>query len=348
MRTLTLLTAIVLFGCTSSDAPNAAIDAASCTAKDYLDYSERDDLTTAGIKMIPIETEKGTFKVWTKRIGNNPDMKLLLLHGGPGMTHEYLESFDSFMPGAEIEYYYYDQLDSYRSDQPNDSSLWTVDRFVDEVEQVRTALGLDSTNFYLYGSSWGGILAMEYALKYQENLKGLIISNMMASIDDYNRYAEEVLGPQLPPDVLAEIVGYEKAGDYGNPRYLELINEHFYPDHVMHKPLEEWPEPVNRSFKHGNFDLYVKMQGPSEFGIKGNARLLGWDVKHQLHTLTVPTLSIGATHDTMDPEHMKWIASEVQNGEFLLCPNGAHLCMWDDQEHFFPGLISFMKRVNGQ
>ena len=137
----------------------------------YLDYSKRDDILSGGVKMVPIKTSAGEFNVWTKRIGNNPTMKVLLLHGGPGATHEYLEAFDSYFPNAEIEYYYYDQLESYYSDQPNDSTLWTVERYVDEVEQVRTALGLNKDNFYLYGSSWGGILCMEYALKYQNNLK---------------------------------------------------------------------------------------------------------------------------------------------------------------------------------
>jgi len=135
---------------------------------DYLDYSDREDNLSGGIKLIPISTPKGDFRVWTKRVGNNPDMKVLLLHGGPGATHEYMECFDSYFPHARIEYYYYDQLESAYSDQPSDSSLWEVDRFVDEVEQVRKALGLDSTNFFLFGHSWGGILGLEYALKYQQ------------------------------------------------------------------------------------------------------------------------------------------------------------------------------------
>ncbi len=137
----------------------------------YLDYSNRDDVLSGGVKLIPVDTAKGTFNVWTKRIGNHPTKKVLLLHGGPGMTHEYLEAFDSYFPGAEIEYYHYDQLGSYYSDQPDEPDLWEIDRFVEEVEQVRVARGLDATNFYLYGQSWGGILAMEYALKYQKHLK---------------------------------------------------------------------------------------------------------------------------------------------------------------------------------
>ena len=99
--------------------------------------------------MIPISTPKGEFKVWTKRVGNNPDMKVLLLHGGPGGTHEVFLCSDGYFPAEGIEYIYYDQLGSYYSDQPSDTSLWTIDRFVKEVEQVRIALNLDKNNFYL-------------------------------------------------------------------------------------------------------------------------------------------------------------------------------------------------------
>ena len=312
----------------------------------YLDYSNRDDKLSGGVKMIPIQTSVGEFKVWTKRVGNNPTMKVLLLHVGPGATHEVFEVFDSYFPNAEIEYYYYDQLESAYSDQPNDSSLWSVDRYVNEVEQVRKALGLNSDNFYLLGSSWGGILCMEYALKYQSNLKGLIVSNMMASIPDYVTYANEVLGPQLDSDVLTEIKALEAAGDFENPRYSELIYTNYYPEHVLRMPLEEWPDPVNRAFAHINLDLYVTMQGPSEFGVVGDAKLKNWDIKAKLSNISIPTLTIGGAYDTMDPKHMEWIASEVQNGQYLHCPNGSHLAMYDDAENYFKGLIEFIKSVD--
>jgi len=313
---------------------------------DYLDSSQKEDQYLGGIKMIPISTPKGEFNVWTKRVGNNPTMKVLLLHGGPGMTHEIYESFDGYIPNEGIEYYYYDQLGSYYSDQPKDLSLWDLDRFVEEVEQVRIALGLTNDNFYLYGQSWGGILGMQYALKYQQNLKGLIISNMVPSIPDYQKYSDEVLAPKLDPEVLKEIMFYEDKEDYTNARYMELVVNNYYTEHIIRLPVAEWPEPLNRSFKHTNFDVYVTMQGPSEFGIKGDANLKFWDVKADLHKITVPTLSIGATHDTMDPEQMKFISEEVQNGRFLLCPNGSHLSQFDDQKIFFEGLIKFIKDVD--
>ncbi|MDA0778505.1 MAG: proline iminopeptidase-family hydrolase [Bacteroidetes bacterium] len=335
------LTLFIFQGCNNAKTQNAKIEETS-----YLDYSNRDDKLSGGVKMIPIQTSAGEFKVWTKRVGNNPSMKVLLLHGGPGATHEYFEAFDSYFPNAEIEYYYYDQLESAYSDQPNDSSLWSVDRYVDEVEQVRIALGLNSDNFYLLGSSWGGILCMEYALKYQQNLKGLIVSNMMASIPDYITYANDVLGPQLPSDVLKEIRALEAKGDYSNPRYSELIFANYYPEHVLRMPLKEWPDPVNRAFAHINPDLYVTMQGPSEFGVVGDAKLKNWDIKGKLSTISTPTLTIGGTYDTMDPKHMEWIASEVENGQYLHCPNGSHLAMYDDADTYFKGLIEFIKSVD--
>jgi len=311
---------------------------------DYFDYSNKDDMLSGGVKMISITTPKGDFKVWTKRIGNNPKIKVLLLHGGPGLTHEGFEAFDSYFPHAGIEYYYYDQLGSYYSDQPQDTSLWSTERFVEEVEQVRKALNLTKDNFYLYGLSWGGILAIEYALKYQENLKGLIISNMMASIPAYNNYAKEVLAPQLDPLVLAEIRKIEANGDYENPRYTELLLANYYPEHILRMPLEEWPEPVNRTFKHLNYDIYVFMQGPSEFGASG--KLEHWDRTAELQRINVSTLIIGSEYDTMDPEHMKWMATQVQKGRYLYCPNGSHLALYDDQKIYIEGLIKFIKDVD--
>ncbi len=321
-------------------------DNGKATESSYLDYSSRDDKLSGGVRMIPIQTPSGEFNVWTKRVGNNPTMKVLLLHGGPGSTHEFFECFDSYFPKAEIEYYYYDQLESAYSDQPNDSSLWSVDRFVDEVEQVRVALGLDNTNFYLLGVSWGGILGIEYALKYQENLKGLIISNMVSSIPDYNKYANEVLGPQLPSEVLVEVKELEANGEFDNPRYSELLYQHYYTAHILRMPLEQWPNPVNRAFADLNHNFYVTMQGPSEFGITEDAKLINWDRSNDLSKITVPTLTIGGAHDTMDPEHMEWMATEVQNGNYLHCPNGSHLSMYDDQETYFKGLIQFIKDVD--
>ncbi len=312
----------------------------STTVEEY--FATKDSgVQMAGIKMIPIKTDVGTFKVWTKTIGNNPRVKVLLLHGGPAMTHEYMEAFESFFPKEGFEIIEYDQLGSYYSDQPTDSSLWTTERFVEEVEQVRTALGLTKDNFYLLGNSWGGILAMEYALKYQENLKGLIICNMMASIPDYEKY-NGILRSQMRPSLVDSLQQYEAKGLFKDPVYQQLVFNEYYTQHLCRLP--EWPEPVNRSFKHINESIYVMMQGPSEFKVGG--RLLTWDRKADLPKIAVPTLTVGAKYDTMDPAHMEWMSKQVKNGKYLYCPNGSHLCMWDDQKIFMDGVIQFIKETD--
>jgi proline iminopeptidase len=311
---------------------------------DYLDYSGRDDVLSGGVKMIAVDTAKGTFRVWTKRIGNRPSIKVLLLHGGPGATHEYLEAFDSYFPAAGIEYYYYDQLGSHFSEQPDEPELWELSRFVEEVEQVRQALGMQRDNFYLFGHSWGGILAAEYALKYQQHLKGLIISNMMMSIPQYNEYAHQVLMPQIDQDALAEIQGYEAAEDYANPRFMELLIEHHYVHHILRMAPEEWPDPVNRGFANINQSIYVPLQGPSELGASG--KLLNWDRTADLAKIEVPTLVIGARYDSMNPAHMEWVAGALGNGRYLYCPNGSHMALYDDQEVYFRGLVQFIRDVD--
>jgi len=340
-----LLVVLVLQACanqpansTNTASPNAA------SPNLYLDPSGQDDALTGGAKLIPINTPKGVFRVWTKRVGNNPRIKVLLLHGGPGATHEYFEAFDSYLPAAGIEYYYYDQLGSAYSDQPNAPELWDLPRFVEEVEQVRQALKLDKSNFYLLGHSWGGVLAMEYALKYQQNLKGLIISNMMASGPAYNEYANKVLMPAMDQKVLAEVKALEAKKDYENPRYMQLLMPAHYEQHILRMPSDKWPDPVNRAFKHLNSSIYIPMQGPSELGLSG--KLLTWDRTNDLSQISVPTLVIGAKYDTMDPAHMEMMSKKVQKGRYLFCPNGSHMAMYDDQKTYVEGLIKFMQDVD--
>jgi proline iminopeptidase len=307
----------------------------SLSAQNSKDASE-------GVKLIPIETPKGKFNVWTKTIGSNPTMKLLLLNGGPGLTHEYFECFENFFPNEGIEFIYYDQLACGNSDNPKDTSLYDLHRYVEEVEQLRIALNLNKSNFYLLGHSWGGILAMQYALKYQDKMKALIISSMMASVPEYGKYADNVLAKQMDPEVLDSIRAIEKRNDFQNPRYMELLTPHFYNKHICR--LEVWPEPLTRSFSHINNELYVIMQGPSEFGVAG--KLINWDVSKNLKDIKIPTLTISATHDSMDPNYMEWMSKQLPRGEFLLCKNGSHCCMFDDQKTYMNGLISFIKRVN--
>jgi proline iminopeptidase len=140
--------------------------------------------------------------------------------------------------------------------------------------------------------------------------------------------------------VLAEIKQFEADGKTDDPRYERLLLEHHYVLHVCRMPAEEWPDPVTRSIAHINPAIYVPMQGPSELGLSGS--LENWDRSADLPEITVPTLVIGATHDTMDPAHLQWMAGQLPKGQYLHCPDGSHLAQFDDPSHYFPGLISFL------
>ena len=290
---------------------------------------------TAGIRLIDVD---GKYKVWTKKVGSGR-IKVLTLHGGPGVTHEYFECFEDFLPQQGIEFYYYDQLGSAYSDQPDDKSLWTVDRFREEVEQVRSALGLE--NFYLFGHSWGGMLGIEYALKYQKHLKSLVISSMTASIASYMEYAAE-LRRRLPADVIAVLDKYEAKNDYEAPEYQEAMFKRVYGEHLCR--LDPWPDPVMRAFKHLAAPVYNTMQGPNEFVITGNFK--DWDRWKDLASIRVPTLLLVGRHDTMKTDDIRRMGTLIPHSRVAVLENGSHLAMWDDQEPYFRHLIGFWKDVD--
>lgn len=293
-----------------------------------------------GVRFIPISTPKGEFKVWFQRFGNSDTLKLLTLHGGPGGSGDFHVNFPEHLVPDGIEVYLYDQLESYRSDHPNDPDLWTIPRFVDEVDQVADALGLNNSNFILYGQSWGGLLAMEYALAHQDRLKGLVISNMMASIPAYNKFAKEVLMPMMDQEKLARVIELEASGETETGEYEALLLEIHYVHHVLRKPIEEWPAPVMNAMEHLSKDLYVTMQGPSELGASG--RLVEWDRFDDLKNITVPTLVLGGEHDTMDPRYLEAMAKQMPKGQSYMCPNAGHMGQWDDTEEYFGALRRFM------
>src|SRR3984885_11249162 len=185
-------------------------------AANNIQLPSSDTVHVGGSKRIEVG---GGHWVWTKKVGNG-NTKVLLLHGGPGADHRYFEGFEDFLPLNGIEFYYYDQLDSTNSEKPNDPALWTIERYTDEVEAVRTGLGLDQ--FYLLGHSWGGLLAIEYALKYQQHLKGLVISNMAASAGSFVKHVSK-LRSQFPADIRVQLEYYENANKTGDPAYQALL-----------------------------------------------------------------------------------------------------------------------------
>ena len=295
--------------------------------------------TDEGVRMIDVTTPAGDFRVWTRAAGDPDALTVLVLHGGPGATHEYLLDLEQPLVDAGFQVVFHDQLGSYFSDQPDDPSLWEIPRFVDEVEQVRAALDLGPDRFVLYGQSWGGILALEYAFAHRDRLRGLVVSNMMSSIPAYNDYAEQVFFPEMGEDVTARIKQLEAAGDTINEEYDALVRPH-YERHTCRLPMDEWPDHVKAGFEHINHDIYIPLQGPSELGASG--KLVTWDRSGDLTGLDLPALVIGAQHDTMDPEHMRWMAGQLPQGTYLHCPDGSHLAMVDDHDAYMAGLVAWL------
>jgi proline iminopeptidase len=262
----------------------------------------------------------------------------LLLHGGPGMTHEYFESFADHLPPAGIQIIFYDQLGSYFSDQPDDLSLWQTERFVEELEEVRAALGLEDA--YMLGNSWGGLLLMEYALKYPGKLKGLIISNMIADTRTYEAYVTG-LRDELAPELVSKMIAFEAAKDYHNPEYQGILFEHFYSKHFCR--VSPWPDALMRSFGHLSMPVYLTMMGPSEMMVSGNLR--GWNRIDDLHRIDVPALVFGARYDTMNPEDMREVARRMPNARAAISDRGSHVTWADDPGFYFDHLIRFLGEV---
>lgn len=277
------------------------------------------------------------YKVWTKRVGWGP-IKILTLHGGPGHTHEYLECMENYLPKDQYQIIFYDQLGSYHSDQPNDPTLWTIERFSEEVEQVRKALGLEK--FYLYGHSWGGVLAIEYSLKHQNHLKGVILAGITASADSYVAHFNELIS-NLPLSVKNSLKQYEEAGDVHNPDYEKLLFDEVYSKYLCR--LQPWPDSLLRSFRHLNHQVYNVIQGPNEYIITGNSK--DWNRWADLPKITIPALLICGRYDTMDPKDLDKMRALIPNSRAKICEKGSHCAFFDDPDVYFNTIRAFLNDV---
>ena len=320
-----LTTGLLAMGCGGNETATQTVAAATPTSRPAQTVDN-------GVRMVPVMG--GKYHVWTQRIGSGA-VKVLLLHGGPGASHDYLVNFADHLPQAGYELYFYDQLGSWHSDQPDDPSLWTVDRFREEVEEVRRDLGLD--DFVLVGHSWGGMLAIEYALKYQQHLRGLVISDMVASIPRYVAGVNRLL-QEMPADQRAILEKYEAGGDYDNPEYQEVLFGQLYAQHICR--LDPWPKPLQDAFDHLNTQVYNTMQGPSEFTVTGNFK--DWDRMDDLAKITVPTLLIVGRYDTMQVPDIEEMNRRLSDSRMVVCENGSHMCNWDDEDAYFSGLLKFL------
>jgi len=276
------------------------------------------------------------FNLFYRIYGKPTNGTVLCLHGGPGATHDYLLSLEDL---AQFGYrvVLIDQLGCGKSERPRGTSLYTIAHNVEEVEGVRTALRLGK--IHLMGSSYGGALAIATALKYQRNLRSLIVTGGLASVPLTVREMRRLVN-RLPPKTRATIAKYEAIEDYQNPKYLAAVDV-FYRRYVCRLPV--WPREVTYSFEHISRPVYFTMNGPNEFTIIGTIK--DWDVTDQLPAILVPTLVTVGRYDEVTPRVAESIHRGIKGSKLVRFEKSAHLAMWEERAHYIEVLRDFLNGV---
>jgi proline iminopeptidase len=275
-------------------------------------------------------------RVWYREVGAGDQTPLLCLHGGPGSTHHNLEPLEALADRRRV--IFYDQLGCGESDRPDNPALWTVDRFVEELAQVRAALRLD--RLYLFGSSWGGMLALQYVLDRRPELAGLILCGSPASMPRWRADCDELLSRQ-PAEVSKVIRDHEASGFTTCPEYAAATLS-FYREHFCR--LDPWPASVERSFAEMGYPVYALMNGPSEFSVTGT--LKDWDVMDRLGEITVPALVVGGRYDECRPAHLEEMHRRIRGSQLAIIEDASHLCFAEQQDEFTALLNSFFDRTD--
>lgn len=269
-------------------------------------------------------------RVWYRAVGDRDGLApLLCLHGGPGFTHYYLEALEALADCRQV--IFYDQLGCGNADRPDDVTLWTVDRFVEELAQVRAALGL--TDLHLLGSSWGGMLAMQYVLDRQPDLRSLILCGSPASMIRWVADCAELLAAE-PDEVRRTIREHEESGFTACPEYQAAILG-FYSRHVCR--MRPWPAGFERSFAQAGYQVYNTMNGPSEFTVTGTLKT--WDITDRLGEITIPTLLVGGRYDECTPGHLTDMAARISGSQLEIIEDASHLC-FAEQPAVFNGIVN--------
>jgi proline-specific peptidase len=281
-----------------------------------------------------INLESGS-QIWYRRIGNG-GIPLLTLHGGPGAGSDYLETLEGL--ATERPVIFYDQLGCGKSDQPDDRSLWQIERFVAEVDTVRAALGLEQ--IHLLGQSWGGWLAIEYMLSQPTGVVSLTLASTSSSVPQF--VAEtKLLKSELPPGVYETMLRYEAVGDYHHPEYEQATLE-FYRRHVCR--LTEWPAPLLRSLDNlADNPVYETMNGPNEFMVIGN--LKDWDRTARLSEITASTLITVGRYDELTPACAETLHQGIANSRMVVFEESAHLAHLEETDKYLQVVADFLASV---
>lgn len=261
---------------------------------------------------------------------------LFCLNGGPGLPCDYLREAHSCLIDDGFRVVAFDQLGTGKSDRPTDEKLWNISRYVAEAEAIRQKLGLGKV--HLLGHSWGGWLAIEYALTHPEALQTLILEDTVADmphlVSELNR-----LRSALGSETVAMMQRHEAEGTINHPAYLAAITILNY-RHVCR--LDEWPAPVKRSLDDWNMGPYVTMQGPNEFLYTGN--LKDWNRVPDLHRITVPVLITTGQHDELTPACALRMKQHIPQAELHCFPNSSHMPFYEEPQAYYPVLRDFLKR----
>lgn len=284
------------------------------------------------------------YKLWFGIVGEREkpgSLPLLCLHGGPGVSHDYLEPLRAVADtGRRV--IFFDQLGSGNSDHPHKPEMWTVELFVEEISVVRQALGLE--RIHLFGQSWGGMLAMEYALKKPIGLASLILADSPASMPQWVAEANR-LRAELPAEVQETLLRHETAGTTSDPAYEEAMLV-FYRRHVCR--LDPWPDCLMRSWEKLKQDpeVYLTMNGPSEFFVTGT--LKNWSIVNRLGEIDVPSLLLSGRYDEATPAIVETVHRGIRGSEWVVFEDSSHMPHLEEPERYLKVLTEFLSRVEAQ
>ncbi len=283
----------------------------------------------------------GEYRVWYRIVGGGADhenIPLLVLHGGPGIPHDYLENLADLASDTR-RVILYDQLGCGRSDQPDDPSLWRVDRFVEELGMVRRELGLDRV--HLLGQSWGGMLAIEYALTQPQGLVSLILASTLSSMPLWIAEANR-LRKELPPEVQETLLRHETVGTTDTFEYQQAMTV-FYERHVIR--VVPMPDQVKRALDQVG-QVYYTMNGPTEFHVIGVIK--DWNRTDHLSEIHVPTLITSGRFDESTPRINEVLHNSIAGSEWVMFENSSHMAHVEEPEVYLPTVQAFLERVEAQ
>jgi len=277
-------------------------------------------------------------RVWYEVVGSGDATPLLVLHGGPGFTHEYMRSLEALADERPVVFY--DQLGCGRSDRPDDLSFWTTERHVEELALVRWALGLEKV--HILGQSWGGMLVTDYALTRPTGVESIVMASPCISIPRWVADAAR-LKAALSPELIATIDSHEARGFTTCPEYMAAMLV-YYKRHVCR--LDPWPVEVERAFHTYGPVVYETMWGPSEFTVSGN--LSDYDRSGRLKEIELPVLFTCGRHDEATPESVGWYSSLLPGSRLVVFEESSHMSHLEERERYNDVIREFLREVEGE